>query len=114
MAVSILIALVVSLSVSILMVKVFGKQMKFLKRMILTDSTSSENGYVSNVNRLDLIGRKGVTVTDLRPAGIAVIDEERIDVVSEGSFIAKDAIVRVIKTEGSRIVVREIKSSEEG
>ena len=109
MAVSILIALVVSLSVSILMVKVFGKQMKFLKRMILTDSTSSESGYVSNVNRLDLIGRIGVAYTDLRPSGIAVIDDERVDVVSEGSFIAKDSKVKVIKTEGSRIVVREIK-----
>lgn len=114
MAISILIALVVSLSVSILMVKVFGKQMKFLKRMILTDSTSSEDGYVSNVSRLDLIGRTGKTVTALRPSGIAVIDDERLDVVTEGSFVDPDCPVKVVKTEGSRIVVREYKQSEEG
>lgn len=114
MAVSILIALVVSLSVSILMVKVFGKQMKFFRRMILTDSTSAESGYVSNVNRLDLIGREGVTLTPLRPSGIAYIDDERVDVVSEGSFIAKDMPVKVVKTEGSRIVVRQVQKTKEG
>ncbi|MEH6941205.1 NfeD family protein [Bacillus sp. JJ722] len=114
MAVSILIALVVSLSVSILMVKVFGKQMKFLRRMILTDSTSAESGYVSNVNRLDLIGREGVTLTPLRPSGIAYIDDERVDVVSEGSFVAKDMPVKVVKTEGSRIVVRQVQKTKEG
>lgn len=114
MAVSILIALVVSLTVSILMVKVFGKQMKFLKRIILTDSTSSENGYVSNVNRLDLIGRTGIAITSLRPSGTAIIDDERVDVVTEGSFIVKDTKVKVIMTEGSRVVVRELNKNEEG
>ncbi|MFS0780864.1 nodulation protein NfeD [Bacillus sp. 1P06AnD] len=114
MAISILIALVVSLAVSILMVKVFGKQMKFFRRMILTDSTNSESGYVSNINRLDLIGRTGVAVTPLRPSGIAFIDEERIDVVTEGSFIPTGSEVKIVKTEGSRIVVREIKKNEEG
>ena len=114
MAISIMIALVVSLSVSILMVKVFGKQMKFFKKMILTDSTSSEEGYVSNVSRLDLIGRTGKTVTPLRPSGIAVIDDERLDVVTEGSFVDSDCPVKVVKTEGSRIVVRPCKQSEEG
>lgn len=109
MAVSLLIAIVVSLTVSILMVKVFGKQMKFLKRMILTDSTSTEEGYISNVSRLDLIGKTGKTATPLRPSGIAVIDDERLDVVTEGSFVDQGCEVKVVKTEGSRIVVRECK-----
>ncbi len=114
MAVSLLIAVGVSLAVSILMVKVFGKQMKFLKRMILTDSTNSESGYVSNVNRLDLIGQTGIAQTALRPSGIAIIADERLDVVTEGSFIDQGSPIQVVKTEGSRIVVRETKSKEEG
>ena len=36
------------------------------------------------------------------------IGDERIDVVSEGAFIEKDACVKVIKVEGSRVVVRKI------
>lgn len=108
MAVSILIATAVSIAASILLTKVLGKRMKFFKKFILTDSTSTESGYVSNVTRHDLIGKIGVTQTPLRPAGTVIIDDERLDVVSDGSFTEKDKKVKVMKVEGSRIVVREI------
>jgi membrane-bound serine protease (ClpP class) len=108
MGISLLIALSASILLSILMIRVFGKRMKLFKRIILTDSTSTEKGYVSNKNRLELIGVEGITLTPLRPSGTILVDDERIDVVSEGAFILKDKRVRIIKTEGSRIVVREL------
>lgn len=108
MGISLLIALTASVLVSILMIRVFGKRMKLFKRIILTDSTSTEKGYVSNKNRLELIGVEGITLTPLRPSGTILIEDERIDVVSEGAFIPKDRKVRILKTEGSRIVVREV------
>ncbi|USK57611.1 nodulation protein NfeD [Cytobacillus solani] len=108
MGISILIAISVSILASILMIKVFGKKMKIFKKLILTDSTKTEQGYVSNKNRLELIGLEGYALTALRPSGTIVIEDERIDAVSEGAFILKDARVRVVKAEGSRIVVREI------
>ncbi|UAC47296.1 nodulation protein NfeD [Bacillus aquiflavi] len=108
MAVSLLIAIGVAILVSTIMLKVFGKRMKFLQRIILTDSTNTESGYVSNRSRLELIGVEGHTLTDLRPSGTVIIDGERIDVVSEGGFIQKNKKVKVVKAEGSRIVVREI------
>lgn len=108
MSISLLIAFTVSILVSILLVKVFGKKMKFFRKIILTDSTNSEQGYVSNRNRTELIGKTGVALTDLRPSGMAILDAERLDVVTEGSFISKGAALIVIKTEGSRIVVREV------
>ncbi|GAM15223.1 NfeD family protein [Mesobacillus selenatarsenatis] len=108
MGISLLIALTASIVLSILMIRVFGKKMKFFRRIILTDSTSTEKGYVSNKNRLELIGVEGITLTPLRPSGTIVVEDERIDAVSEGGFIAKDKKVRIVKTEGSRIVVREI------
>jgi membrane-bound serine protease (ClpP class) len=112
MGISILIALAASIILSILMIKVFGKRMKLFKRIILTDSTSTEKGYVSNKNRLELIGVEGVTLTPLRPSGTIIVDDERIDAVSEGAFIPKDRKVRIVKTEGARIVVREVSVSE--
>lgn len=112
MGISLLIALSASIILSILMIKVFGKRMKLFKRIILTDSTSTEKGYVSNKNRLELIGVEGVTLTPLRPSGTILVDDERIDVVSEGAFIPKDRKVRIVKTEGARIVVREVPASE--
>ncbi|MFO1443412.1 nodulation protein NfeD [Bacillus sp. Bva_UNVM-123] len=108
MGISLLIAIGISILVSIILIKVFGKKMSIFKKMILTDSTKTEDGYVSNKSRLELIGLEGYALTALRPSGTVVIEDERIDVVSEGEFILKDARVRVVKAEGSRIVVREV------
>lgn len=108
MAVSLLIAVIIAISVSILLVKVFGKKMNFFKKIILTDATNTEQGYVSSPNRTELLGIEGKALTDLRPSGTMLINEDRVDVVTEGSFILKGTSVRVIKVEGSRIVVREI------
>lgn len=55
-------------------------------------------------------GKEGVAITDLRPAGTVAFGEERKDVVAESAFIAKDSRVKVILTEGYRIVVREIEA----
>lgn len=112
MGISILIAISISLLASILMIKVFGKKMSIFKKIILTDSTKTEEGYVSNKSRLELIGLEGYALTALRPSGTVVIEDERIDVVSEGDFILKDARVRVVMAEGSRIVVREVPNIE--
>lgn len=108
MGISILIALIISIVASIYMIKVLGRKMSIFKKIILSDSTNSEQGYVSNVNRFDLLDKQGVTLTQLRPAGKIMIEDEIIDAVSEGAFIQKDQKVKVIKVEGSRIVVRGI------
>ena len=38
--------------------------------------------------RVDLVGQDGIAVTDLRPAGTAQIGHERVDVVTEGEYVA--------------------------
>ncbi|WP_099361960.1 NfeD family protein [Fredinandcohnia onubensis] len=106
--VSLLVALVATVIVSIILVKVFGKKLHAFKKIILFDSTNTESGYVSNKNREDLIGKRGIAFTTLRPSGTAIIDEERLDVVTQGNYIEKNTKIEVIKTEGSRIVVREV------
>lgn len=108
MGISLLIAMAIATLGMILMVKVFGKKMKFFKKIILKDSTSTESGYVSNINRSELIGKIGITKTPFRPAGTVMVDGERVDAVTEGGFINAEKSVKVIKVEGSRIVVREL------
>lgn len=112
MSIAVLIALTVAIVGMVIIMKFFGKQLKALNKIILSDATTTEQGYVSNENRIDLIGKVAVTMTPLRPAGTIRIDNERIDAVSDGSFVAKDKQVKIIKVEGSRIVVREV--AEEG
>ncbi|MBQ0139944.1 MAG: nodulation efficiency protein NfeD [Kurthia sp.] len=106
-AYAIAIALIVAIVGVVVMVKIFGKKMSVFNRMVLSDSTDTESGYVSNVNRTDLLEREAETVTALRPSGVAMLDGERLDVVSEGSFIDAAKKVIIIEVEGSRIVVRE-------
>ncbi|MFD2213907.1 NfeD family protein [Metabacillus endolithicus] len=108
MTISLLISFAVSITASILLVKVFGKRMNIFKKLILRDSTNTESGYVSNVSRAELVGAEGVALTTLRPSGTAIISDERLDVVTEGGFITKGNKVKVVKVEGSRIVVREL------
>jgi membrane-bound serine protease (ClpP class) len=112
MGLSLLIAMLVTIVAMVLLFTVFGKRIRLFDRIILKDSTNTEQGYVSNVSRIELVGQQGVTLTPLRPAGTAVINEERIDVVTEGSFIGANKRVTIIKAEGSRIVVREFHSAE--
>ncbi|WP_458412454.1 NfeD family protein [Schinkia sp. CFF1] len=110
---SILIALVVTIIAMVILFRRFGYEKGIFRRVILFDSTSSEKGYVSNLTRSDLIGMEGITITPLRPSGTAVFNDERLDVITEGSFINSNKKVEIIKAEGSRIIVREIKNEME-
>ena len=106
--VSILIAIFLSVLVFFMMIKIFNKKLVLFNKMVLFDSARKEDGYVSNINRTDLLGMEGIALTILRPAGTVIINNERIDAVTEGGFIEQNAIVKVIKVEGARIVVREL------
>ncbi|MDD3605014.1 MAG: NfeD family protein [Kiritimatiellae bacterium] len=53
-----------------------------------------------------LVGAEGSAQTDLRPAGIAVINGRRMDVVAEGEWIAAGTPVRVISAKGNHVTVR--------
>lgn len=76
--------------------------------LMLKDSVSREKGYQSAKDGLDRFkGMIGVAKTPLRPAGIAYIDGERLDVVSQGGFVPANSTVEVVKVEGRRIVVRK-------
>ncbi|WOV85510.1 nodulation protein NfeD [Sporosarcina jeotgali] len=112
MALSVLIAIVIAITGMVVIMKFFGKKLHLLNKMILMDATDTESGYVSNVNRIDWLGKTAVTLTPLRPAGAIVLDGERIDVVSEGNYIDKGKHVKIVKVEGSRTVVRELQEME--
>lgn len=106
--VAIAFAVVIALIGVIIAVKVFGRSMEWLQKLVLRDATDTESGYVSNESRVDLLEKEGTTITPLRPAGIVTVDGERLDVVSDGGYIDKDCRVRVVKAEGSKIVVTKV------
>ncbi|MFP4162884.1 MAG: NfeD family protein [Chitinispirillaceae bacterium] len=56
-----------------------------------------------------LAGAEGLTLCDLRPAGAALIEGRRRDVVTRGEYIPKGATVVVVSNDVYRIVVKEKK-----
>lgn len=76
-------------------------------KIILKKSSSKEAGYNASTNYDDLIGKNGVVYTELRPSGTAFIDGRRYDVISQGEYIKKDAQIKVISSNGNRIIVME-------
>jgi membrane-bound serine protease (ClpP class) len=87
--------------------KFFGFRTTWSK-IILTNKQNNEEGYISSKNRKHLIGRKGVALSALRPAGWAQIDGQKEDVVSEGELIQKGANIIVTNVEGTRVVVKKV------
>ncbi|HKE36009.1 MAG TPA: NfeD family protein [Candidatus Baltobacteraceae bacterium] len=63
--------------------------------------------YVTSADFSTLRGKTGVAASYLRPAGIAQIDGHRVDVLTQGEFIAQGTPIRVARVEGARVFVEE-------
>ena len=58
-------------------------------KLVLHESESSREGFLSSSDMSVFLGREGETRTALRPSGIAEFDGVRLNVVSDGVFIAQ-------------------------
>jgi len=66
----------------------------------------TQPGGVTAHGRVKLhLGARGLTDTDLRPAGRASFGTDMLDVVSEGGWVRKGVAVEVVLVEGHRVVV---------
>ena len=94
---------------SLMMLRSLPKMASF-NRLVLETETRASEGYVSSSRDGDdeMVGKEGVTVSELRPAGIALIEERRTDVVTDGEFVAAGQAVRVVEARGNRVVVRPV------
>jgi len=101
----ILVALGVAV-VLFLIARRFLRRSSVWSQIVLSYAETKDRGYIAPSDEASLVGCAGVAITVLRPAGIAQIKDKRMDVVSEGAFIASGMAVVVVKTEGTRIVVR--------
>ncbi len=80
-------------------------------RLVLTSSETSQGGFVippQPAGKSDLTGKRGRTITVLHPTGKIEINSNTLDVVTEGEYIEKGQIVKIIEISGNRIVVKAI------
>jgi membrane-bound serine protease (ClpP class) len=75
-------------------------------KLVLQPELTSSAGYIAAATNDGLLGRLGVAITPLRPAGTIEIDGERIDVVSQSEFISAGTTVKVLNVKGSKVEVR--------
>jgi membrane-bound serine protease (ClpP class) len=76
------------------------------KKMILKEAQTVVRAQSQRAS--DWVGRTGVAQTVLRPAGAAVIDGKRLDVVAESDMIEGGSPITVVAVQDNRLVVRKL------
>jgi len=104
-----------SLSISIILTTIItillirrGYSFKSFDKIVLNTNLNKEGGYISSEDKKEYLGKEGIAISELRPSGIVEINGERLDAISEGVFIPKNANIKVVKVEGSKIIVRRL------
>ena len=77
-------------------------------RFVLSDSLrrDADEDAVEVESRSRLLGKTGTAVTPLRPGGVADLGGERVEVETEGAFVAAGSAVRVVALNRQRVLVR--------
>jgi membrane-bound serine protease (ClpP class) len=102
----VLFSILIALAASLLMLR-FLPRLPWGQRLILATGLAAGQGYASPPETDQRwLGKSGRSLSPLRTAGIAEIEGERVDVVSDGEFIEPGAPIVVTRIDGNRIVVR--------
>ena len=101
------ISLFVAIVLFVLILK-FLPSSRLWAKLMLKESETTQTGFSSSYDYSSYLGKEGLVVNPLRPAGMMTIDGVKIDVVSEGQYIDAGTKVKVVSVNGSRIVVRSV------
>jgi membrane-bound serine protease (ClpP class) len=75
------------------------------KMFVLSEESSVDDGCIAIEDLKQHVGKQGITQTMLRPSGIAVFEDERLDVMSDCEFIEKGVKIKIIGLKGGRLRV---------
>lgn len=78
------------------------------KALTLRDRLDGKSYVPERADLSGMVGKEGRALSTLRPAGTAQFGAQRIDVVTEGEFIASGTPVKVIRVDGARVLVRSL------
>lgn len=76
--------------------------------IVLDNAIDSNAGYLGEDDLRYLLGKEGVAVTDLRPAGKGNFEGVEFDVNSSGQFIQEGAKIVIFSIKDSRLTVKEV------
>lgn len=101
------ISLVVAILIFVLIIK-FLPSSQLWSKMILKDSETKLDGFSSSNDYSSYVGKEGIVLTLLRPAGLVDIDGVQLDVISEGQYVEPGTRIKVVSVSGSRILVKRV------
>ncbi|MBL7077992.1 MAG: hypothetical protein ISS31_11045 [Kiritimatiellae bacterium] len=78
------------------------------QKLMLNKAVSADDGYQASAPTDDLLGMTGTAETAMRPAGIGVFGDRRLNVIAHGEFIDKGDAIVIAETHGNRIVVDHV------
>jgi membrane-bound serine protease (ClpP class) len=76
-----------------------------LKESIAGGASLPASGSEDGASAKSYVGLTGEAATDLHPAGKGIFDGEFLDIISDGEYVEKGTPLKIVKHEGSRIVV---------
>jgi len=100
----------VFLALDVVMVPVLviaGLKMLAKSPVTLRTTLSSAEGVTSqNPEMEQYIGKSGKAMSNLRPAGAALIEGKRVDVVTRGEYIEKETAITVQSVTANQVIVK--------
>jgi membrane-bound serine protease (ClpP class) len=98
--------------VGIVVLQRFLPHTPYFKRLILQPPREEEAAELKQRESLSsfeyLLGKRGVALTPLVPAGKAQFGDDVVDVMSDGTLVEVGSALTVVETYGSRIIVKPI------
>lgn len=82
----------------------FARKSGLYNKVILRDKQEAQGFDESTL--LGLLGKEGMTVTELKPFGVAEFDGKPIDVCSTGDFVDRGVKVQVVQITGKTATVK--------
>lgn len=84
----------------------FAKKSGLYNKVILRDKQEAQGFDESQLQ--GLLGKEGVTVTELKPFGVAEFDGKPMDVCSTGDFVDRGVKVQVVQITGKTVTVKKV------
>jgi membrane-bound ClpP family serine protease len=95
----------------VLMARMALKRLKMgkLKGIYLS---SAQEGYQASEYEKNLIGKKGIALSDLKPSGHILVEGKRYQAVSKLGYIDKGAEIDIVGGEGAHLIVKLAKEND--
>ncbi len=102
--------IVIAIALTAVVITIIFKKLpkrKLSKTLLLDTNLNKDEGYISSEEKSQYLGKEGVCLSFLRPSGKIEIEGEMLDAIAESGLIEKGEKVKVIRVEGSKIIVRK-------